>query len=148
MNIRLGETPHALETSRPAPEQAPSATRLRLTATGGLLGAIAASACCVGPLVLFSLGISGAWIGNLRALAPYQPYFIAATLACLGYGYWLVYQRKNDACAEGVACAKPLPSHMVMTRLVLATILVAVAIVMDVIGPFLRNVIVPFLLNP
>ena len=66
-------------------------------------------------------------------LAPYQPYFIAATLACLGYDYWLVYRRKNVACAEGAACAKPLPSHMVMTSLVLATILVAGAIVMDVL---------------
>ena len=59
---------------------------MRLTAIGGILGAIAASSCCIAPLVLFSLGISGAWIGNLTALAPYQPYFIAATLACLGYG--------------------------------------------------------------
>jgi mercuric ion transport protein len=30
----------------------------------GLLGALAASSCCILPLVLFSLGVSGAWIGN------------------------------------------------------------------------------------
>jgi MerT mercuric transport protein len=54
----------------------PGATAMRLTALGGILGAIAASSCCIAPLVLFSLGISGAWIGNLTALAPYQPYFI------------------------------------------------------------------------
>jgi mercuric ion transport protein len=59
----------------------------KLVAAGGILGAIAASSCCIAPLMLFSLGISGAWIGNLTALAPYQPYFISATLACLGYGY-------------------------------------------------------------
>jgi mercuric ion transport protein len=46
----------------------------RLMAIGGLFGAIAASSCCIVPLVLFSLGISGAWIANLTALAPYQPY--------------------------------------------------------------------------
>lgn len=39
-------------------------------AAGGILGAIAASSCCILPLVLFSLGIGGAWIGNLTALAP------------------------------------------------------------------------------
>jgi mercuric ion transport protein len=88
-------------------------------------------------LVLFSLGISGAWIGNLTALAPYQPYFIMATLACLGYGYWLVYRRKTIACAEGAACSRPLPSHIVKAGLVLATILVGGAIGLDLIGPIL-----------
>jgi hypothetical protein len=53
--------------------------RQRLIAAGGLLGALAASSCCILPLVLFSLGVSGAWIGNFTRLAPYQPYFIAAT---------------------------------------------------------------------
>jgi len=118
-------------------ERAPGATKLRLTAIGGILGAIAASSCCIAPLVLFSLGISGAWIGNLTALAPYQPYFIVATLACLGYGYWLVYRRKTIACAEGAACARPLPTRIVKAGLVLATILVGGAIGLDLIGPVL-----------
>jgi mercuric ion transport protein len=56
---------------------------------GGLLGALAASSCCILPLALFVLGVSGAWIANLTQLAPYQPCFIAATIAFLGYGYWL-----------------------------------------------------------
>jgi hypothetical protein len=54
-------------------------SRTRFVAAGGVLGALAASSCCILPLVLFSLGISGAWIGNLTALAPYKPYFAAAT---------------------------------------------------------------------
>jgi mercuric ion transport protein len=87
----------------------PSATAMRLTAIRGILGAIAALSCCIAPLVLFSLGVSGAWIGNLAALAPCQPYFIAVTVACLRYGYWLVYRGKNIACAGG-ACARPLPN--------------------------------------
>ena len=41
----------------------------RLAAAGGILGALAASACCILPLVLFTLGISGAWIANLTRLA-------------------------------------------------------------------------------
>src|ERR1700731_2840320 len=60
----------------------------KLLTIGGVLGALAASSCCIVPLALFGLGVSGAWIGNLTRLAPYQPYFIAATLAFLGYGYW------------------------------------------------------------
>jgi mercuric ion transport protein len=83
----------------------------RLTAASGLLAALAASSCCTLPLVLFSLGASGAWIGNLTRLAPYQPYFIAATIALLGCGYWLVYRTSKLACAEGEACARPLPTQ-------------------------------------
>ena len=120
-----------------APDDAAIGRMQKLVAAGGILGAIAASACCIAPLALFSLGVGGAWIGNLTALAPYQPYFIAATLACLAYGYWLVYRRKNSACAEGEACARPLPNHIVKTGLVLATVLVAGAIGLDLIGPFL-----------
>ncbi|MGH6836575.1 MAG: mercuric transporter MerT family protein [Methylocella sp.] len=115
----------------------PRATAMRLTAVGGILGAIAASSCCIAPLALFSLGISGAWIGNLTALAPYQPYFIAATLACLGYGYWLIYRRNKIACAEGAACARPLPNHIVKAGLALATILVAGAIAFDLLAPLI-----------
>jgi hypothetical protein len=59
-----------------------SALRVQtLVAAGGVFGALAASSCCIVPLVLFGLGISGAWIGNLTQLAPYQPYFIAATVS-------------------------------------------------------------------
>ena len=104
-------------------------------AAGGLLGALAASSCCILPLALFSLGVSGAWIGNVTRLAPYQPYFIAATIAFLGYGYWLVYQSSSSACAEDVACARPLPNRIIKASLILATILAAAALGLDFIAP-------------
>src|ERR687888_2540989 len=84
-----------------------------LLAAGGLLGALAASSCCILPVVLFSLGISGAWIGNFTRLAPYQPYFLAATMVCLGTGYWLVHRASQRACVEGEACGRPLPNRLV-----------------------------------
>jgi mercuric ion transport protein len=121
----------------PVPDDAAIDRTQKLVAAGGILGAIAASSCCIAPLALFSLGISGAWIGNLTALAPYQPYFIAATLACLGYGYWLVYRRKTVACTEGAACARPLPSRFVMFGLILATVLVAGALAFDLLAPLI-----------
>src|SRR6267142_5631984 len=82
----------------------------RLMAAGGLFGALAASSCCILPLALFSLGVSGAWIGNFTQLAPYQPYFIGATIGFLGSGYWLVYRSPRLACAHGESCARPLPN--------------------------------------
>jgi len=105
--------------------------RQRLMAAGGLIGALAASSCCILPLVLFSLGVSGAWIGNFTQLAPYQPYFIAATICFLGYGYWLVYRSSKLACADGEVCARPLPNRLVKTGLALATILVVAALGFD-----------------
>ena len=53
--------------------------RQGLIAFGGVLGGLAMSSCCILPLVLFSLGVTGAWIGNLAALYPYQAYFFVAT---------------------------------------------------------------------
>jgi mercuric transport protein len=77
-----------------------------LMAAGSLVGALAASSCCILPLVLFGLDVTGAWIGNFTRLAPYQRYFIAVTIGCLGYGYWLVYRSTKLACADGDACAR------------------------------------------
>jgi mercuric ion transport protein len=113
--------------------------RQSLIAAGGLLGALAASSCCILPLVLFGLGVSGAWIGNFTRLAAYQPYFIAATLAFLGYGYWLVYRSSTRACVDDEACARPLPNRLVKTGLILATILVVAALGLDFIAPLFLN---------
>ena len=109
--------------------------RQRLMAAGGLLGALAASSCCIMPIVLFGLGASGAWIGNFTRLAAYQPYFLAATLAFLGYGYWLVYRSSTRACTDGEACARPLPNRIVKTSLILETILIVAALGLDLIAP-------------
>jgi len=111
----------------------------RLMAAGGLFGALAASSCCILPLALFALGISGAWIGNFTRLAAYQPYFLAATLACLGCGYWLVYRSSTRTCADGEACARPLSNRIVKASLILATTLVVAALGLDFIGPLFLN---------
>jgi len=113
-----------------------SALRVQtLVAADGVLGALAASSCCIVPLVLFGLGISGAWIGNLTQLAPYQPYFIAATVACLGGGYWLRYLSSRIACADGDVCARSLPTRIVNISLILATVLVIGALALDFLAP-------------
>ncbi len=108
-------------------------------AIGGLLGALAASSCCILPIVLFSLGVSGAWIGNLTQIAPYQPYIIAATLAFLGGGYWLVHRSSQAACADGYACTRKLPNRLVTTGLVLATLLVVAALGFDFVASLLLD---------
>lgn len=111
--------------------------RQRLIAVGGILGALAASSCCILPLVLFSLGIGGAWIGNLTALAPYKPLFVAGTAGLLGYGFYLVYWKPRRECADGAACARAIPNRLVQLALWIATVLVIAAFAFDYIAPLL-----------
>ena len=70
----------------------------------GALAAIGASVCCVGPLMLLMLGVSGAWISHLTAFEPFRPYFIGLTLLFLFLAFRKLYLVKR-ACATGEACA-------------------------------------------
>jgi mercuric ion transport protein len=124
-------------TAPAAMAEAATARAQKIVAAGGILAAVLASSCCIVPLLLFSLGVSGAWIGNLTRLAPYQPIFIAVTFSCLGYGYWLVRRARRAACAEGAACSRPLPNRVVTVALVAATLLVAAALAFDFLAPLI-----------
>jgi mercuric ion transport protein len=105
-----------------------AAGRRRLIAVGGILGALAASSCCVLPFVLFTVGISGAWISNLTALEPYQPVFAAITLNLLGYGFYHVYRKPEVACAEGSYCAERRSGRAAKFGLWSAAVLIAIAL--------------------
>ncbi len=72
----------------------------------GGLAAILASTCCLGPLVLVALGLSGAWIGNLTLLEPYRPFFIAGALVPLFFAGRRIF-RPAQACQPGEVCAVP-----------------------------------------
>lgn len=104
-------------------------------AAGGVVAALASISCCILPLVLFSLGISGAWIANLTALEPYQPAFFAVAAGFLGVGYWLVYRRAEVVCADG-SCAQ-LARRLVKGTLWVATGLVLAAMLFRYFAPLL-----------
>ena len=72
----------------------------------GVLAAVGASVCCVGPLVLLALGISGSWVGSLTAMEPYRPFFIGLTLLFLGLTFRKLYL-VSQVCAPGTPCADP-----------------------------------------
>jgi mercuric ion transport protein len=84
---------------------APGRSRAALI-TGGF-AAILASSCCLGPLVLVTLGFSGAWLGSLRALEPYRPWFLAAALIALFFAYRHIFRPVQD-CQPGEVCALPV----------------------------------------
>ncbi|MBP32671.1 MULTISPECIES: mercuric transporter MerT family protein [unclassified Methylobacterium] len=99
----------------------------KLAVVGGLLAAVGASSCCILPLVLFSLGVSGAWISNLTALARYQPLFIAAAVAFLGFGFWRSY-RRAPACSSEGPCERPGAGRVARIGLWVATVLILAAV--------------------
>lgn len=98
----------------------------------GVLAAIGASVCCVGPLVLLTLGIGGAWIANLTALEPMRPWLIAATLLFLGLAFRRLYLQPK-VCEPGASCAEPI----VLKRQRLIFWLVALALIALLSVPWL-----------
>jgi len=106
-----------------------------VAAAGGVIGAVLASSCCIGPLILITLGASGAWIGNLTALQAYQPLFVTLTLAFLGFGFWQVYGKSEPTCEDGSTCATPTSDRIVKNALWIATVLVAIALTTDIWAP-------------
>lgn len=109
------------------------ADRAAWLSIGGILAALGAASCCVVPFALFTLGISGAWIGNLTALEPYQPIFAAVALGFIGYGGYLVCRKPKVACADDTYCARPASTRIAKVGLWSAAILVVVALA----GPYL-----------
>ena len=110
-------------------------SRNLLVAGGSVLGAILASSCCIVPLVLVTLGASGAWIGNLTALEPYKPIFSGITLILVGFGFWHVYLKPRKACESGSYCATDIASRITKSALWVATVLVLLALTIDYWAP-------------
>ena len=84
----------------------PTANKSRTALFTGGIAAILASSCCIGPLVLITLGFSGAWIGNLTVLEPYSLWFAAAAGIALFFAWRSIWQ-PVAACAPDQVCAVP-----------------------------------------
>lgn len=101
----------------------------------GGVAAILASTCCLGPLVLVSLGISGAWIGNLTVLEPYRPIFIGIALVALFFAARSIF-RPVHTCEPGEVCAMPRTRGVYKVLFWICAALVAVAIAYPYVARF------------
>jgi mercuric ion transport protein len=72
---------------------------------GGVLAGLGASVCCIGPLLLLSLGVGGAWISHLTAMEPYRPLLIALAVVFLVLAFRRLYLRPR-VCLAGETCAE------------------------------------------
>ena len=76
-------------------------TLLPASSIAGLL----ASACCIGPLVLVSVGLGSTAAVLVEVFEPLRPVFIIIALAALGFSGWAIYRRPATACEPGTTCA-------------------------------------------
>ena len=107
---------------------------------GSVLGAITMSLCCILPLALFSVGVTGAWIGNLAALYPYKLYFLFPTAGFLAGGFYLIYRKpKAEACEADGSCAASISNRVNKVALWGATILTLAALAFPYYAPLLLD---------
>ena len=101
----------------------------------GGLAAVLASTCCLGPLLLVALGLSGAWIGNLTRLEPYRLFFIAAALVALFFAGRRIF-RPAQACGPAEVCAVPRTRQIYKLVFGIVSVLVLIALVFPCVLKF------------
>ncbi len=101
----------------------------------GGLAAILASTCCLGPLVLVTLGLSGAWIGNLTKLEPYRLYFASGAIVALLFAGRRIF-RPVQACEPGEVCALPQTRRVYKILFWIVSLLVFIALIYPYVVKF------------
>ena len=119
----------------------PSIDRKTLLSAGSVFAAIGASACCIGPLVLLSFGVTGAWLANFNALYPYKPYLIATALLLLAARYVRVYRKRRQCDEDGEACQSRFVTRLNKAALWVSTALIAAAISLPYAAPWLLRLL-------
>lgn len=99
----------------------------------GGLSALFASACCLGPLVLIMLGVSGAWISSLTLLEPYQPLFIGTAIVALFFAARRIW-RPVVTCESGQVCQRPVVNRVYKALFAIVVLLLATATMFPLIA--------------
>lgn len=94
------------------------------TAIGSVVAAVAASACCLGPVLLTAVG-AGALGAAATKLAPHRPFLLGLTTVLLGVGFYATYRPVPDTCAPDETC-RPSPTRAAKVALWVATALVII----------------------
>jgi mercuric ion transport protein len=100
----------------------------KVSALGSIVAAIFASICCIGPLVLVAVGLSGA--GWIPALSRFRPLFIVVAVLFLARAWWVAL--KKGKCCE-VEGAKPKFFSKDKIILLIITIIVVILLALPYI---------------
>lgn len=99
----------------------------------GALAAITASLCCVVPLLLVALGVSGAWVASLSVFEPLRPIFIVITLVMLALAWRKLY--RPAACDAGKVCVNTGVLRRQRTVFWIVSVLILVLLVFPWFAP-------------
>ena len=105
-----------------------------------LLAALGMTSCCILPLGLAMMGVTGTFIGTLSRLKLYQPWFLGFAALALAWGFWRAYRPLPPESCTG-ACATGKRRRI--TRIVLW-----VALVIVIFTQLFAYWIAPTFLNP
>jgi mercuric ion transport protein len=94
----------------------------RLAVGGAVIAAIAASLCCVGPVLFAALGLGA--FGAASVFQSARPYLLAGAVLLLAVGFYWTYFRRQAACAPGEVCATKPVGRIGRAGLWIATIAV------------------------
>ncbi len=87
-----------------------------------LLAALAASLCCILPIIF---AVAGAGIVGASAFfAAWRPYLLGVTAILLAIGFYFAYRNPKEACEPGSACVVPTVNRRGRIGLWIATALV------------------------
>lgn len=97
-------------------------------AGAGLLAALAASLCCITPLLAIVGGLGGV-ASTFAWLEPLRPYLVAMTIGVLGFA-WYQQLRPRAVAADDCGCAVPAKPSVMQSRGFLATVTVLAALLL------------------
>lgn len=102
-----------------------------LSTVGGIITAVVASLCCIGPVLVALVGIGS--VGAFAVFEAYRPYLIGATVLLLGVAFSLVYRKREVHCEDGT-CKIQDAGKWNKVGIWSATFLAAIAIAFPYLG--------------
>ncbi|MBI4512607.1 MAG: hypothetical protein HY702_00715 [Gemmatimonadetes bacterium] len=100
----------------------------------GLFSGIAASLCCILPVLAAFAGIGSAALAG--AVRVYRPWLIGLTVIVLGFGYYDAFLRRRAVVCEHGTCRLPGRVKTQRVLLVVATVIAGAAIGFEWWGPY------------
>ncbi len=115
-------------------------TSSKAVAGVGIFAAIAASLCCITPVLALLAGASGA-ASSLSWLAPARPYLIGLAIATLAFAWYKTLSKKSNAsCAPDGTCAVEKKSFLASKTFLIIITVVAIALMAF---PYYANIFYP-----
>jgi copper chaperone CopZ len=112
-----------------------------LFAAGSVFAAVAASLCCILPIVFAVAGVS--IVGAAALFAAWRPYLLGMTFGLLGLGFYFAYRPRKEQCAPGSVCAIPTTKQRGRVMLWIAS----AAVVLFAAFPYYSGPVAEFLLS-